>query len=127
VRFHFGEAEYLDVVCDADANSLTVDRTSASTDPGVHGGTATAKNAFDDSASRPAARIFIDGSIIEVFTSAGQVLTTRVYPVNPPPWRIEAPEGCTVWTLAADAPSSGSSSATDRPAQSQTHNAAHHR
>ena len=74
------------------ANTLTVDRTAASTDPAAHGGTATAHDAFDDATGRPAARIFVDGSIVEVFTSAGRVLTTRVYPVTPPPWQIEAPE-----------------------------------
>ena len=102
VRLHFGEAEHLDLNFNADANSLTVDRTTASTDSDAHGGTATAQDAFDDTSGRPAARIFVDGSVIEVFTSAGQVLTTRVYPVSPPPWRVEAPEGCEVWALAAD-------------------------
>ena len=100
VRLCFGATEHLDVVLEAEANILTVDRTAASTDPAAHGGTATAHDAFDDATGRPAARIFIDGSIVEVFTSAGQVLTTRVYPVTPPPWQIEAPEGCEVWTLA---------------------------
>ena len=100
VRVHFGRAEHLDIVLQADQNSLTVDRTAASTDPHAHRGTATADDAFDEASDRPAASIFVDGSIIEVFTSAGRVLTTRVYPVSPPPWRVEAPEGCEAWTLA---------------------------
>ena len=102
VRLHFGEAEHLDVTLHSDTNSVTVDRTTASTDPDAHGGTATASDAFDDTTGRPAARIFVDGSIIEVFTSAGRVLTTRVYPVNPPPWRVEAPEECEVWALTTN-------------------------
>jgi beta-fructofuranosidase len=102
VRLCFSATEHLDVVLEAEANILTVDRTAASTDPAAHGGTATAHDAFDDATGRPAARIFIDGSIVEVFTSAGQVLTTRVYPVTPPPWQIEAPEGSEIWTLAAN-------------------------
>ena len=100
VRLHFGRAEHLDIVLQADQNSLTVDRTAASTDPHAHRGTATADDAFDEASDRPAASIFVDGSIIEVFTSAGRVLTTRVYPVSPPPWRVEAPEECEAWTLA---------------------------
>ena len=91
----------LHLVLEAEANILAVDRTAASTDPAAHGGIATAHAAFDDSTRRPAARIFVDGSIIEVFTSAGQVLTTRVYPLTPPPWRVEAPDGCEVWALGA--------------------------
>jgi beta-fructofuranosidase len=99
LRLCFGATEHLDVVLESDANTLTVDRTAASTDPAAHGGSATARDAFDNSTGRPAARIFVDGSMVEVFTSGGQVLTTRVYPVTPPPWRIEAPEGTEVWRL----------------------------
>jgi hypothetical protein len=64
-------------------------------------------DAFDEASDRPAASVFVDGSIIEVLTSAGRVLTTRVYPVSPPPWRVEAPEGCEAWTLATPRWTSG--------------------
>jgi beta-fructofuranosidase len=101
VRLRFSPTEHFDVVLDSEANALTVDRNAASTDPASHGGEAVASDAFDDSTGHPAARIFVDGSIVEVFTSAGRVLTTRVYPVTPPPWELEAPEGCEVWSLAA--------------------------
>ena len=46
-------------------------------------------------------RVFVDGSIVEVFTSAGRSVTTRVYPTHAPPWTLEAPEGVMVWELAA--------------------------
>lgn len=104
LTLHFGEGEHLDVTCDADADTVTIDRSRAGADADSHGGgasTATAAGAFDGSSDRPAVRIFLDGSVVEVFTSAGRVLTTRVYPENPPPWRIEAPHGCTVWQLRA--------------------------
>lgn len=106
VRLHFSEAEYLDVTCDLGANSVSVDRTRASADAAAHGGVAIADDAFDVTTDHPAARIFVDGSTVEVFTSAGRVLTTRVYPVGAPPWRLDASEGCTVWTLAAVRPTS---------------------
>jgi beta-fructofuranosidase len=48
----------------------------------------------------PGVRIFLDGSVVEVFTSAGRSITCRVYPTAPPPWEIEAPDGTTVWELA---------------------------
>ncbi|GAA3616982.1 glycoside hydrolase family 32 protein [Microlunatus ginsengisoli] len=105
VRLQFGDEEYLEVICDAEANALIIDRTGASSRADVHGGTVTAPDAFDAAAGRPAARIFVDGSVVEVFTSAGRVLTTRVYPVGAPPWRIAAPDGCTVWALAGELPS----------------------
>ena len=46
------------------------------------------------------ARIFLDGSVLEVFTSSGRVLSTRVYPTTPPPWRVEAPSNARHWPLA---------------------------
>ncbi|HEY3558433.1 MAG TPA: GH32 C-terminal domain-containing protein, partial [Kribbella sp.] len=56
-------------------------------------------DAFDPSSGRPAARIFLDGSVLEVFTSAGRVLSTRVYPTTPPTWQLEAPPDAHFWTL----------------------------
>jgi beta-fructofuranosidase len=47
----------------------------------------------------PAIRILVDGSIVELFTSAGKVLTTRVYPTTPSPWRIKSPTDTLVWEL----------------------------
>lgn len=104
VRLHFGPDEHLDIGCDADTNSVTVDRARAGTFTHCHGGdvtAASADDAFDATADRPAARIFVDGSTVEVFTSAGRVLTTRIYPASPPPWRLEAPGAATVWAVSA--------------------------
>ena len=107
IRLHFGQAEYLDVSCDTNTNSVIVDRSRAGADADSHGGaasTVSAGDAFDDTADRPALRVFVDGSTVEVFTSAGRVLTTRVYSDSPPPWRIEAPPECTAWTLTTERP-----------------------
>ena len=51
--------------------------------------------------------MFIDGSIIEIFTTAGRVLTTRAYPTTAPPWRVDASTEATVWDLSAGAPTAG--------------------
>lgn len=121
IRLQFGQAEHLDVSCDTETNSVTVDRSRAGADADSHGGAATivtVADAFDATADRPALRVFVDGSTVEVFTSAGRVLTTRVYPASPPPWRVEAPDGCTVWTLAACDPASRATS--DETGRKQT-------
>ena len=90
VVVHFDDHERLEVELDAAAGTLTINRSEAGLDPQAHDGLMQATHAFDQASGRPAARIFIDGSVVEVFTSAGRALSTRIYP-PPPPRRIEAP------------------------------------
>ncbi|MFF0269477.1 glycoside hydrolase family 32 protein [Kribbella sp. NPDC004536] len=97
VVIHFGEQER--VVISLDADTLTIDRTEASLSPHAHRDRMQVADAFDPSSGRPAARIFLDGSVLEVFTSAGRVLSTRVYPTAPPTWRVEAPPTAHLWPL----------------------------
>ena len=99
VVVHFGSSERLEIELDAAGNVLTIDRDHASLDPTAHDGRMQVYDAFDPGSGRPAARIFLDGSVVEVFTSAGRVLSTRVYPTTPPPWRIEAPANARRWSL----------------------------
>ena len=103
VCLRFGEAEQLAIVLDDRGRHPARRPLGRQRRPRSDDEASIAPGAFDESADRPAARIFVDGSIVEVFTGAGRVLTTRVYPVTPPPWRIDAPEGCSVWELAAGA------------------------
>ncbi|WP_350278361.1 glycoside hydrolase family 32 protein [Kribbella sp. HUAS MG21] len=98
VVIHFSDEERL--VIELDADSLTIDRTAASLDRHAHGVRMEVGDAFDPSADRPAARIFLDGSVLEIFTSAGRVLSTRIYPTSPPTWHIEAPAEAQYWPLA---------------------------
>ncbi|MFG1815476.1 glycoside hydrolase family 32 protein [Kribbella sp. NPDC049174] len=100
VVVQFGDQERLEIELDAATNTLTVDRSSASLAPHAHQGRMQVTDAFDPTSDRPAARIFLDGSVVEVFTSSGRVLSTRVYPTTPPPWRIEAPSTARHWSLA---------------------------
>lgn len=47
-------------------------------------------------------RVFLDGSVLEVFTSTGRAATCRLYPLAPPPWglRSEGPVSLTYWDLS---------------------------
>ncbi|TCC35186.1 hypothetical protein E0H50_12550 [Kribbella sindirgiensis] len=97
VVIHFSEQER--VVIELDADTLTIDRSQASRDDHAHGGRMQVSDAFDSASDRPAARIILDGSILEVFTSAGRVLSTRIYPTAPPTWQIQAPPTARYWPL----------------------------
>lgn len=97
VVIHFSDQER--VVIELDTDTLTVDRSQASLGPHSHRDSMQVSDAFDPASDRPAARIFLDGSVLEVFTSAGRVLSTRVYPTAPPVWRVEAPSTARFWTL----------------------------
>jgi len=108
VRLCFGKEEHVDISLDSHAGTVTIDRNSASSDPRAHAGLATAADAFDSTADRPSIRVFIDGSVIEVFTSSGRTLTSRVYPTATPPWRVEAPQGSQLWDLRKTISSSSS-------------------
>ena len=100
VVVQFGDGERLEIELDAAAGTLTIDRSQAGIDVHAHDGRMQATDAFDQTSDRPAARIFLDGSVLEVFTSSGRVLSTRVYPTTPPPWRVEAPSNARHWPLA---------------------------
>ncbi|MEN2742328.1 glycoside hydrolase family 32 protein [Microbacterium sp. X-17] len=99
VRVRYDEDHWLDVVLDLEADTLTLDRSAAGGEAGVDTEGAVSTQAFGDRAEW-AARIFIDGSVVEVFTSSGRSITSRVYPTTPPPWRVQAPAGAVVWELA---------------------------
>ena len=99
VRLRFSPTEHLDIDLDTEANTITIDRSNASVDARADRDPATAGSAFDPTADRPAVRVLLDGSIVEVFTSAGRALTTRIYPTQAPPWTVEAPAHALVWEL----------------------------
>ncbi len=100
LRLRFDDTQQLEITADADSNSLTIERTDGTAGAGR---TVSASAAFQATSSRPAVRVFIDGSIVEVFTSAGRVLTTRAYPTTPPPWPLDASTDAVVWDLDAGA------------------------
>ena len=101
-----GPCEHLDVVIDADAGRVVVDRDHASTDPRAHGGRVVV-DGLDGLRDGEPVRAFLDGSILELFLPGGRVATVRCYPTTPPPWRLElSPPGAArvcVWNLASPA------------------------
>lgn len=98
-RIDFGRDEWLTLEVDIRSGSLTIDRSRSSRDPRAVRRTITIRNAFDVGAVRPAARVLLDGSTLEVFTSAGRAAATRIYPLSAPPWRVTAAEDVLVWAL----------------------------
>ncbi|GAA2752792.1 glycoside hydrolase family 32 protein [Amnibacterium kyonggiense] len=82
----FSADERLVIELDRDAGEVRIDRSEASVLEGSHGGVTRISAAFGDTAE---VRLFLDGSVVETFTSGGRVATTRVYPAAPPPWRLE--------------------------------------
>lgn len=98
-RVEFGSSEWLQLEVDIQSNSLTIDRSGSSRDPRASREPITISNAFDADSQRPAARVLLDGSTLEVFTSAGRAATTRVYPLSAPPWRVTAGKDVLVWVL----------------------------
>lgn len=99
VRLQYDESQWLDIVVDLDADTLTLDRSAVGGESGVNTEKATSTRAFSDRTDW-AARILVDGSVIEIFTSAGRSITSRVYPTTPPPWHVHAPAGAVAWDLA---------------------------
>ena len=100
-RITFGADEWLEFDLDIQGNALIVDRGRASRDDRAAREAIYISDAFDVRANRPAARVLLDGSTIEVFTSAGRSATTRVYPLSPPPWRVAAGEELLAWRLGS--------------------------
>ena len=65
IRLRFSTHEHLDITSDVEAGTLTVDRSHASLDSRADGGQVVVTTAFAPSASRPAVRVLIDGSVVE--------------------------------------------------------------
>jgi beta-fructofuranosidase len=111
VRVRFSDTEWCDILIDREAGTVAFDRDHASDDPRAHRGVVVAPDAFDDASDRPGIRIFIDGSVIEIFTQAGRSLTSRVYPLAAPDWqletRFEGDADVVVWDLDAAVTSVG--------------------
>lgn len=100
VRLRFAADEWVDIELDPLRGTVTIDTDHASTDARARGGRVVAFDAFDEASDRAALRVFLDGSVLEAFTSAGRSLTTRAYPLSGSGWTVEAPHGVTLWNLA---------------------------
>jgi beta-fructofuranosidase len=87
VSLSFREDEHLDIVIDWRSRDITIDRTSASADPRAHQDVLafTEPALIDGSLSL---RLFVDGSVGELFTGTGRSFTFRFYATTPPPWGL---------------------------------------
>lgn len=100
VRVWFDDRHRLEIELDGTTGIATVDGRRASPEPYLHRSLMAAAGAFDPDSRRPAARIFLDGSVVEIFTSAGRVFSTRIYPGSAGGWRLEAPPDAWCWELS---------------------------
>lgn len=89
LTLQFSPAERLAVTVDRTSHVVTVDRSRASQDPRAVGGSFVVTPVTAVSGDPLQLSIFLDGSIMEIFTSDGSVATIRCYPLQPPPWRLE--------------------------------------
>jgi beta-fructofuranosidase len=104
IEIRFSGDEYFALALDPIAGTVTMDAVSASNDPRAHGSRVAFADPLDADDS---VRLFVDGSILELFTGSGRSATMRVYPTTPPPWRVllDDPEAeVRLWMLAADRP-----------------------
>ena len=85
VRVRFGRDEHLDLRVD-ESGAVAIDRASVGSDPSARRDDIRVPRAVAD--GRCELRVFVDGSVVEVFTGTGRVATTRVYPTAPPPWSV---------------------------------------
>jgi beta-fructofuranosidase len=86
----FSDSERLTIALHGDSGEVVVDTTSASADPRARGrvyrwseGALLDESGFE-------VRAFVDGSVVELFTSSGTCATFRVYPTTPPPWSVRS-------------------------------------
>lgn len=115
LRLTCGRAEHLEIGVDRASGVVSIDRRHASSDARADRGVFTVDDLGASYSPPGGIRGFVDGSILELFLPGGRVMTTRFYPTNPPPWRLEliSSSGAgrvRVWELAG----SSTSAADDR-------------
>ena len=108
-RLRFSPDEYMDLIINWQSGVITIDREHASSDDRAHGRSVS----FDEPFAAPdrdlTVRLFLDGSIVELFTLSGKCATTRIYPIAPPPWSLDVAglashDRVEVWSLRASLP-----------------------
>jgi beta-fructofuranosidase len=89
VRMRFASDEHLDMTVDWSSATVTLDRSCASVDPRAHQSAVSFVEPRCAEGLRLTISVYIDGSIVELFTNSGRCATVRMYPTSPPPWRLE--------------------------------------
>lgn len=98
----FGVDDGLSIEVDGPSSTVTVELTSPRVGEPADVTSSVIHDAVADGEHAPSVRVFVDGSIAEVFTSAGRVFTARFYARTPPPWWLTADgfEHVAAWSLA---------------------------
>ncbi len=95
-------AEHTDITYNAETRQMTVDTRAASLDPAVERG-AYALPAAPDASGQARLHVFLDRSVLEVFTPEGNYLAARIYPTREDSLGVEALGGLAAleaWRLA---------------------------
>lgn len=101
LRLTFGTDDWLSLDIDDASSTVSVE---LAVPPGGRSADVTSSvicDALRPGSGAPSVRIFVDGSIAEVFTSAGRVFTVRFYAQSPPPWQLSTHglERVAAWSL----------------------------
>ncbi len=105
IRLETGHDEVFEIIVDGPTRQVVIDRRVASADPRACRGTTTIETASRPRGQARELRWFVDHSVSELFLPGGMVVTTRLYPVSPEPWRVrvtqtgEAGGQVRVWAL----------------------------
>lgn len=88
-RLRFSAAEHLDITIDFAAGTVSIDCSAASADPRAHRDSAYFTEPLCAQGAPVTLTAYLDGSILELFTSSGRCATVRMYPTSPPPWHVD--------------------------------------
>lgn len=89
VRMRFSMDEYLEIAIDRRSGLVVFDVSHASTDARATSQHFSMNIERDDSESGFMFVMYVDGSILELFTGSGRCATVRMYPTAPPPWTLD--------------------------------------
>lgn len=106
IRLELGPGEGLECAVDLETCEISLDTTAASVDPRAFGNFARFVDPALGSAATATVSLFVDGSIVELFSSGGRCATTRMYPTAKPPWSLQIEglgelDGLACWELRA--------------------------
>lgn len=90
LTLRFSDAERMRIAVDRTSHVITLDRSQASQDPRATRSGVTVSPVTPVTEEPLRISVYVDGSMMEIFTSDGSVATIRFYPLRPPPWRLEA-------------------------------------
>ena len=103
VELSFSPTERLTLAIDRRTGTIELDRDHSSADPRAFGGRVSFVDPLVAETDVVDIRLFLDGSILELFTGSGRCATMRFYPLGPPPWTVSVrgAGNAELWPLAS--------------------------